>query len=289
MEIVLLIAILAVAGSALYVAFTFRNHVTHNLDLVTKADLDAHIEKAVSDISGQTAAVGAAMEGQLRTAARDQTEQISELRAELTGELERLGRQARKLGTSLAWQRELTAGIENHLAGQEGHQADPRDVDALESALLEAEAYVARSGWGQPPRFFSLARKSSLVDADRELAAKLDDIEPDALIPVLQEDLPAGDPFDVLATVRWPEDVSGCVLVTEIIALPPAAEEDVPDDPVEAGQRDKEHFDGKTARLAVGVIRTGGYLCGLRLEGDDDVEIGADLADDIVTALLGTF
>lgn len=286
MEIVLLVAILAVAGSALYVAFTFKNHVTRNLELVKRADLDAHIRKAVSDSSGQATVAGEAMQRQLQAAAKDQADQVSALRAELSGKLEKLDRHVGKLGTSLAWQRELIAGIGNHVAGQE---VDPREVDALESALLEAETYVAREGWGQPPRLFSLVRKSSLVDADRKLAVRLDDVEPDALVPVLQDDLPAGDPFDVLAAISWPEDVPGCVLVTEIVELPPGDGEDAPGDPAAAAQLEGVRPDGKAARLAVGVTRTGGHLCGLRLEGDDDVEVGADLADDLVTALLATF
>jgi hypothetical protein len=252
-----------VASSALYVAVTFRNHVTRNLELVRKADLEALIAKAVSDVSGPVAV--------------------------LTGKLESLNRYVETLGTSRAWQGEPIAGTGNRGAGQEEREGAPRELDALEAALLEAETYVARAGWGQPPRLFSLARKSSLGAADRELAAKLDDAEPDALIPVLQEDVPPGDPFDVLAAIDWPEDVSGCVLVTEIVMLSPAAGEDAPGDPAEAAPPDRARPDGRAARLAVGVTRTGGHLCGLRLEGDDDVTVGADLADDIVTALLGTF
>jgi hypothetical protein len=77
-EIVLVVAILAVAGSALFVAFTFKNHVTRNLDLVRKADLDVLIRKAVSDISGQNAVTAEATrerfqaaKGQLETAAKE--------------------------------------------------------------------------------------------------------------------------------------------------------------------------------------------------------------------------
>ena len=47
MEIVLLVAILAIGGSALYVAFTFKNHVTRNLEvLARKADLEPLARKA---------------------------------------------------------------------------------------------------------------------------------------------------------------------------------------------------------------------------------------------------
>ena len=290
MEIVLLVAMLAVGASALFVAFTFKNHVTHNLDLLArKTDLDPLMGKAARDISGQVTSTGDELRKQLQAATKNQDERVSALRGELNSKLEKLDRHVWKLGTSLARQRELIAGIENHAPGQEARGVDPQEMDALESALLQAEAYVAGHGWGQPPRLFSLARKSSLVAADSELAAQLEDAEPDALIPVEQADLPAGEPSDVLATIRWPEEVVGCVLVTEIVTLPPEAEKDLPKDPAETEEWAKRRSDMKAARLAVGVTRTGGHICGLRLKGDDDIEVGDDLADDLVTALLDTF
>ena len=101
--------------------------------------------------------------------------------------------------------------------------------------------------------------------------------------------MPPGEPFDVLANVRWPDEVVGCVLVTEIVTLPPETEKDTPDDPATAERWAAAHSGSKTARLAVSVTRTGGYLCGLRLKGDDSIQVGTDLADDLVAALLGTF
>ncbi len=300
MEIVLLVAILAVAGSALFVAFTFRSQLgllarrtdldllatKADLDLLARrADLDPLVTKAASDISGQVTATGGHLQKQLEAAAKNQDERVNEL----NGKLGNLDRQVTRLSLSLGRQRELIAGIENHVIGQEARGVDPPGMDTFEAALLEAEAFVARGGWGQPPRLFSVAPKSVLAAADSELAAKLADAEPDALIPVLQEDLPAGEPSDVLATIRWPEDVMGCVLVTEIVTLPPEAEKELPKDPAETEEWARRRSDAKAARLAVGVTRAGGHICGLRLEGDDDIEIGDDLADDLVTALLDTF
>ena len=271
MEIVLLIAILAVAGSALYVAFTFQNQVKL---LAKKADLDEAIAKAASDLSGQV--------------------------TELTGHVEKLDRQIGKLDMMLGWQRELLAGIENRVRDQQAQEVDPQELEALASAMLQAEALVARDGWGQRPQLFSLATKSSLEagafepadgldPADRlELAAGLEDAEPDALIPMLMENVPLDEPFDFLATVRWPEKIVGCVLVTESVSLP-RADEDVPDDPDAAEQWARDRSGNGASRLAVGVTRTGGYVCGVRLPGDDHVQIRADLADDIVAALLETF
>jgi hypothetical protein len=63
----------------------------------------------------------------------------------------------------------------------------------------------------------------------------------------------------------------------------------MPADPAGMDRRARELPGGKTARLAVGVDKDGGYLCGLRLKGQDHVQVGGDLADELVAALLGTF
>ena len=159
----------------------------------------------------------------------------------------------------------------------------------LETAMLEAEAYVARQGWGQLPQLFSLASKASVVAADQELADQLRDAEPGALIPLLQDEFPAGQPLDVLATIHWPADVLGCVLITEVVTLPSEAEKDAPDDPDTAKQWAAAQPAGREARLAVCVSRDGGYTCGLRMKDDDDVRVSPELADDLVAALLTTF
>lgn len=164
-----------------------------------------------------------------------------------------------------------------------------QEMDPLVFAMLEAESHMARKGWGLPPQLYALAGKASLIAADQELAAEVRAARADALVPVEQEPLPAGEPMEVLASIHWPEEVVGCVLVTELIVLPPRAEEQAPDDPVAAEQWASTHPDGRQARLAVGVSRNGEYTCGLRIKGEDSVQVGTDIADDIVTALLGTF
>jgi hypothetical protein len=291
-EIVLLVAILAIGGSALYVAFTFKNHVTRNLEvlarkadlepLARKADLAPVVKEAAADLSGQATAVGENVRRQLLAAAEG-------MRDELNDKLEQLARQLSELGTSLAWQRELITGIESRVTGQEAPRVGPRETSVLEPPLLEAEAYVARGGWGQPPQLFALARKSSLVIGDRALEATFEDVAPDEIILVLQDDLPAKEPFEAIGRIRWPEGVAGCVLVTEFVAPPPEAADAMPADPAGMDRWARELPGGKAARLAVGVDKDGGYLCGLRLKGQDHVQVGGDLADELVAALLGTF
>jgi hypothetical protein len=163
------------------------------------------------------------------------------------------------------------------------------EMDPLTFAVLEAESHMAHKGWGLPPQLYALATKASLTAVDQELAAEVQDAWPGALIPVEQEPLPEGDPIEVLASIHWPHEVVGCVLVSELIVLPADAEEHAPSDPAAAEQWASSHPDGRQARLAVGVSRNGEYMCGLRIKGENEVQVGAELADDIVTALLGTF
>ncbi len=85
--------------------------------------------------------------------------------------------------------------------------------------------------------------------------------------------LPEGDPEEVLASIRWPDDVVGCVLVTGLHV-------DADDPGADAV--------GRQGRLTVGVMRDGDHACCLQLEGEDDLIVARDLADDLVTVLLGT-
>ena len=80
----------------------------------------------------------------------------------------------------------------------------------------------------------------------------------------------------------------GCVLVTELADLP-ARTDGAPVDHVAASQWASARPDGGPARLAVSVGRNGEHVCGFRVKGEHDVQTRADLADDIVTALRGTF
>jgi hypothetical protein len=294
-EILLLIAIMIVGASALYVAASFNKRAERSVEPMVKVANDiSHKVETVSNMQERlqkmTNELSAARKQEL-DAIQHQIKQIGAgmRQGELRGYLEKLDRQVGRLGESLARQRGLMVRIENHIKGREIQEGSSEEMDSLVSAMLEAEVYVARRGWGQAPQLFSLAKKSSLAAADQELSDKLQDSEPDTLIPIEQDPLDEGQPFDVLADIRWPDEVVGCVLVTEIVTLPSEAEKDAPDDPVAAEQWASARPDKREARLAVCVSRDGDYICGLRIKDDDDIEIGADLADDIVAALLGTF
>jgi hypothetical protein len=134
-----------------------------------------------------------------------------------------------------------------------------------------------------------LAEKDALASSDEDLAAEIEDAPSGSLIAIEQNPLPEGEPTEVLATISWPDAVVGCVLLTEFILLPPGAEREAPDDAAVVEEWAKGRGDGRQARLGVGVLRDGNYVCCLKERGVDDLLISDDLADDLVTALLATF
>jgi len=122
-----------------------------------------------------------------------------------------------------------------------------------------------------------------------ELADGTGGARPDALVPVEQEPLPDGDLADVLAGIQWPADVVGCVLVTELAALPPGNESDGPVGPPAPGEWASTRPDGRPARLTVGVRKGGVHMCGLRVKGEDEMQVRNEMAAELVAVLLGTF
>jgi hypothetical protein len=170
-------------------------------------------------------------------------------------------------------------------------------MDSLTAAVVGAECHAADKGWGRPPQLYALAREPEPVSSDQELAGELGDPPQDSLIPIPQDPLPQGEPAEVLATIHWADEVVGCVLVTELVVLPPETATDAPPEQAAAEQWAAGCPDRREARLAVGVLRDGRHTCCLQLRGDDEevgsddteVFVGPDLADDLVAALLGTF
>lgn len=163
----------------------------------------------------------------------------------------------------------------------------------LQPAIAEIEAHVHAAGWDRPPTLFALVRAAQFLADDPETGRRLglDQLEPDALTPIEQDELPEGPLDDVLAGIAWPPSVAGCVLSQEIVILPPSAEADLTDEL--AALRAADHPERREARLVAGVLRDGATAALLRMratEGDeDDLLTGPDLAPNLVAALLATF
>ncbi len=171
----------------------------------------------------------------------------------------------------------------------------------LAAAVAEVEEFAGTAGWDAPPQMFALVRTADLLTAQPELAATLSDAG--VFTPVAQDVLPAGDLSEALSQISWPAEVAGCVLVQEIVVLPPSAvtvPSTAPGD--EASHRRSEveitagqaaaHPDRAEARLAGGVLRgKDGGACLLRVRGKDDATPlrGADLAPNLLVVLQATF
>lgn len=163
------------------------------------------------------------------------------------------------------------------------------ETDELTSAVIEAGRHAAENDWGRPPRLYALARKAALSSMDPDLPAAVRAASPDSLIPIEQDPLPEGELDEVLASIHWPGEVEGCVLMTEIVVLPPDAEEKMPPEATAAEQWAAAYPGSREARLTVGVLRDGLYACCLQLRDDEHLTVRNDLGDNVVTALLGTF
>lgn len=167
--------------------------------------------------------------------------------------------------------------------------------EQLTRAVIEIERHAAGQGWDQPPRFYALAPTRELVEREPALAEQIGlnpgDPAPDTLTPIEQQ-LPDKSLDDLLATITWPETVTGCALVVERIVLPPAAEDSMPDDDADAADWAQNHPGRTDVRIVVGVLRDGSQTSVLRVRGhDSDAELihNPEFSPDLGAALTATF
>jgi hypothetical protein len=163
------------------------------------------------------------------------------------------------------------------------------DIAELTSVVVEVERHVADMGWDQPSQVYALADTYELLAREPTLEAHIGDAPPGSLTPVEQEPLPQGRLDDVLAGIGWPGEVLGCVLVTELVVLPPSAEREAPYDERDIEVWAANHPERQDVRLAVGVMRDGRHASCLRVRGDEELVVDPDLADNLVDVLLATF
>lgn len=168
-------------------------------------------------------------------------------------------------------------------------------VTDLEEVVLDLERHAAQEGWDAEPRLFALVETAALRGTEPEFAEKLGlPAEVDTIAALEQPPLPGQDSLEVaLASIAWPETVSGCAVIVERIVLPPGAEDDLPSgDPDEEAAYVADHPDRQDVRVVVGVLRDGSRHSALRLrDHDDDAEVlsGPDLVPMLADALAATF
>jgi len=208
---------------------------------------------------------------------------------QLRKDLAQLDNRVAHLGDSLTWQGAQLTDIYRRTSSQGNLAGISPEAIPLALAMLEAESHADRRGWGTSPQLYALTAAVSLVTADHTPLAEMRYGRPDRLILAAHESLPSDGLIEALADIRWPGDVVGCVLITEFTDLPARGEDDAPLDPDAGAQWANPHPDGRPARLAAGVRRSGEHLCAFRIKGDSDFQVRNEMAGDIVTALLGTF
>ncbi|MDP9318627.1 MAG: PPA1309 family protein [Actinomycetota bacterium] len=165
---------------------------------------------------------------------------------------------------------------------------------SLRGVVVEVEHYVSDDGWDQPGRLFALVPTAELVEAQPDLAIELGvhASTHEALTPVEQEiDQDARSLEELLDKIAWPSAVVGAVAVVERVVLPPAVEDDVPQERGHAATFAAEHPAREDVRIVAGVLRTGDAHCVLRLrshDDDDHLVHGADLVPRLLSALRET-
>ncbi|MBC2868134.1 PPA1309 family protein [Streptomyces mexicanus] len=174
----------------------------------------------------------------------------------------------------------------------------PMAASPLTRAVLEIDEYASGLGWDQPARLFALVDTARLRTQEPALAAQLgleDEQQTSGLTPIEQDEIPSDQPLDeFLATIAWPDAVTGCALTVERLMLPPSAEAEVPQDLGEAelAKWVAGHPERQEVRMTVAVLRDGARESALRLrEKDSPTEVltGSDLVPGLAEALAATF
>jgi hypothetical protein len=160
----------------------------------------------------------------------------------------------------------------------------------LAAAVAEVEEFAGTAGWDRPPALFALVPTAELAAAEPSLQPELGAA---VFTPIAQDALPDPDLERALAQVSWPDAVVGCVLVQEIVVLPPRARAALSEET--AAAQAAAHPERTEARLVAGVHRDGRRACLLRVRGSaPDGEPwpmvrGAELAPNLLDSLLLTF
>jgi hypothetical protein len=172
---------------------------------------------------------------------------------------------------------------------------EPTRPGALAAAVEEIEAHLAEGGWDQPARLYALVPTAELVASSPDLADALGvtgSPEPGALTAVEQEQLaPDTSLEDLLPTILWPDQVTGCAAVVERLVLPPSADDDLPEDPAEAASYASEHPERQEVRIVAAALRGGETFAALRMRSHDDdrsVVTGPHLVPQLTDLLLHT-
>lgn len=175
-------------------------------------------------------------------------------------------------------------------------QAEQVEVDpVLRAAVREIEAHSAEAGWDQPARLYALVPTADILAREPQLAAAMGIDAATAagsLTPVEQDQMPPDRTLEqALENIMWPAEVFGCAAVVERLVLPPAADQEIPEDSAAAEEYAAAHPDRQEVRIVAGATREGATYCALRMKSHDDdnsVVESPDLVPVLLELLLST-
>jgi hypothetical protein len=169
------------------------------------------------------------------------------------------------------------------------HEVSPIEdaAQALAEVVREVEAHAARSGWDQPAQLFALVETTELLQREPQLADLLGvDAQDQGLTPIEQET--TSESLDeLLASIVWPPEVTGCAVVVEAMTVPPGSAQ-VPADAEAAAEYAATHPERQEARIVAGALRSGESFCAIRQRAhdeDDMVLAGPDLVPGLLELL----
>lgn len=169
----------------------------------------------------------------------------------------------------------------------------PPAVQALRAVVGEIELGASSLGWDRPASIYALVPTVDLMETPGIPADVLDSLRgawngtAEHLSAILQDPI-TDDVEEVLPQMAWPDSVFGCVLTVERIMVPPAVEDEAPEDPEEALEFISAHPARMDVRLTIGVTRAGDSWCEVRMRDHDDpqrVAKGESLVPALVEAL----
>jgi hypothetical protein len=157
-------------------------------------------------------------------------------------------------------------------------------ANALADVVREVEVHAARAGWDRPAQLFALVETAELLEREPHLAELLEvDAQAGGLTPVEQETT-SESLEELLASILWPPEVSGCAVVVEAMTVPPGGDE-VPQDAESAAEYAAAHPDRQEARIVAGALRGGESYCAIRQRAHDEDDMVLT-GPDLVPALL---
>lgn len=171
---------------------------------------------------------------------------------------------------------------------------------ALREAALEIEKYVAKDGWDGPVRLFALVNTQKALRENPALRSELPPataekarLDSESLFSVEQDALPAFESIgELLAQIMWPADIDGAAVSMERIVLPPAAENELPEEAPAALKKAANHPLKQEVRIVCAVLRDGTSWNAVRMkahDSDDMVLSGENIVSGLTQALRATF